>query len=128
MIGGARLRHNRAGAKDEPKGQGRHNCAKTPWPAGSGRMCAFHGYHSLAPASVPLVSVEPSFVEAFFGQRGGSPQRNPMGPSCHVRLSKPLGQPRKDRAADAELRRADANAGPVADLINGVADVQNIKT
>src|SRR5580704_19357354 len=41
--------------------------------------------------------------------------------------SKPLGQSSKDRAANAELRRANANPRAVSDFIDRVADVQNIE-
>ncbi len=41
--------------------------------------------------------------------------------------SKPLGQPCQNGAADAELRRADANPRAVADLIDAVADIQDIE-
>jgi hypothetical protein len=43
-------------------------------------------------------------------------------PACHF-CSKPLGQSHKDCAADAELWRADADAGTVSDFINRVADI-----
>jgi len=46
---------------------------------------------------------------------------------CVPSVSKPLGQAGEDRAANAELRRADPNPGAIADFINGVADVQNIE-
>jgi hypothetical protein len=49
--------------------------------------------------------------------------------SCHPKIcSKSLSQSGKDRAADAKLRGAEANPGAVADLINGIANVQNIET
>jgi hypothetical protein len=35
--------------------------------------------------------------------------------------------PGKNRAANAELRRADANARPIVDLTYGVTDVQNVE-
>jgi hypothetical protein len=47
-------------------------------------------------------------------------------PACHF-CSKPLGQSRKDRAADAKLRRADADPRAVADFVDRVADIQNIE-
>src|ERR1700730_10087138 len=46
---------------------------------------------------------------------------------CVPSLSKPLGQSRKDRPADAELRSADAHPGAVADFVDTVTDVQNVE-
>jgi hypothetical protein len=45
----------------------------------------------------------------------------------HCATSKPLGQSRKDRATNAELRRADANSRAIADFVDRVADIQNIE-
>src|ERR1019366_10378767 len=42
-------------------------------------------------------------------------------------ISKPLGQSRKDRAADAKLWRADANPRAIADFVDSIADIQNIE-
>ena len=44
-----------------------------------------------------------------------------------MRCLKTLGYPRKDRAADAELRRADANPRAIADFIDGISDIQDVE-